>query len=519
MYIKFFKNQKGGSTKSIDYLLNDRVADGTAKILKGNEQLTRDLIQSITTKQKVTVGVLSFEEENLSISQKEELMIEFEKTLFPGLDQEQYNILWVEHRDKERLELNFVVPKIELSTQKAFNPYYHAVDFPRIEMFEDIYNIKYNLTSKKDPSKAQTVLGSKKEVNLFKDYKQLDEQLHKLVMGGDIKNREHLIELLTTNNIQVTRQNSEWISVKLPESKRAKRLKGSIYHEQFTSIRELEGISERAEQSVRAFQQRDTRRELEETLQRLEQYNGKKAGVNRGKYIRKSKPTLRQKNSIYSDVEWSSSRSDGNVSVPNAAGVDSSTTHEIPARPQELHHERECGTEQRPINDIHRDTEVEDDIRRRTIKRNRERAEEKRRIHEKDRGARVKLYQDITAESRAVRAKLEQGSQQLQGRYGETYSTRGANLERVRRLQKQSASDLRLSKQLDEGVENISKQSANCLRLSKQLNSASGTIQRSRESVKNLRKYSDEYQERKLEIKRMREARKRQKPQSRGMRM
>ena len=65
MVVKFFSNKKGGSSKAIDYLLNHREQQGTAKVLQGDPQLTRQIINSIQYKQKTTVGCLSFEEKNI----------------------------------------------------------------------------------------------------------------------------------------------------------------------------------------------------------------------------------------------------------------------------------------------------------------------------------------------------------------------------------------------------------------------------------------------------------------------
>ncbi|WP_434221106.1 hypothetical protein, partial [Klebsiella pneumoniae] len=39
-------------------------------------------------------------------------------------DRDQYACLWVEHRDKGRLELNFVIPNIELQSGKRLQPYF-----------------------------------------------------------------------------------------------------------------------------------------------------------------------------------------------------------------------------------------------------------------------------------------------------------------------------------------------------------------------------------------------------------
>ena len=222
MYVKFFENKKGGSSKAIDYLLNEREAQGTAKVLQGDPQLTKDLINSIQHKQKVTVGCLSFEEKNISQEQKIELMRDFEKHLLPGM-QGRYNILWVEHTDKDRLELNFVIPKIDLETQKALNPYFHKADFTRVDKWESLQNLKYGYSSKKDPAKRRTTNINSKEIHLAKDYEQLDKLLHNLTEQGTINNRSQLIELCESNNITITRKGKDYLSVKLPDSKKAKK--------------------------------------------------------------------------------------------------------------------------------------------------------------------------------------------------------------------------------------------------------------------------------------------------------
>mgnify|MGYP001770926462 CR=1 FL=1 len=270
MVVKFFGNKKGGSSKAIDYLLNEREAQGTAKVLQGDPTITREIINSIQYKQKVTVGVLSFEEKNIDQEQKYKLMKEFEETLLPGM-QDRYNILWVEHTDKDRLELNFVIPKIDLQTQKSLNPYYHKADLPRVEKWQDIQNLEYGYSSPKDPSKKRTLeTHSIKHIN--NDYEQLDKLLHNLVAEGTIKNREHLTELLKENGYQVTRTGKDYISIKTPESKRAKKFKGSIYNERFTSLEELRTISEERSQTIREYSQRDTQRELTRLKSQLREY-------------------------------------------------------------------------------------------------------------------------------------------------------------------------------------------------------------------------------------------------------
>ncbi|WP_141050922.1 relaxase/mobilization nuclease domain-containing protein, partial [Aliarcobacter cryaerophilus] len=276
MVVKFFSNKKGGSSKAVNYLLNHREQEGTARVLQGDPDLTKQIINNIKFKQKTTVGCLSFEEQNISEKMKHQLIEDFERMLIPGLDKSRYNILWVEHVDKGRLELNFVIPKIELETQKSLNPYYHKADLPRVEKWQDLQNLKYNYSSPKDPSKARTLQTNSKEVGLSKDYEQLDKLLHNLTLEGQIKNRDNLIELLQSNNIEVTRKGKDYLSIKLPESKKAKKFKGGIYDEQFTSTREIENISERAEQRVKQYNNRDTQADEQRLTRELESYTREK---------------------------------------------------------------------------------------------------------------------------------------------------------------------------------------------------------------------------------------------------
>ena len=276
MVVKFFSNKKGGSAKAVNYLLNHREQEGTARVLQGDPDLTRQIINDIQFKQKTTVGCLSFEEQNISEEMKHQLIEDFERMLIPGLDKSRYNILWVEHTDKGRLELNFVIPKIELETQKSLNPYYHKADLPRVEKWQDLQNLKYNYSSPKDPSKERNVEINSHIKKFNKSYEELNETIQELANQGHIQNREQLIELLKNSGIEVTRSGKDYISVKLPESKKARKFKGGIYEQQFTSTREIETISKETEQRVRKYNNRDTQTEQQRLARELESYTREK---------------------------------------------------------------------------------------------------------------------------------------------------------------------------------------------------------------------------------------------------
>ncbi len=265
MLVKFWGINQGGcdGDGSVNYLLNERVEQGTAKVLKGDANLTKSLLLSLTQKHKACVGCLSFEESNINESLKYELMESFENALLTESMQNRYNILWVEHTDKGRLELNFVIPKIDLERRKAFNPYYHKVDLKRIDTWKDCINLKHNFTNPKDLEKQQISnyhnTKTQQGKAIFKNYKDLDNYLYNAVTQGLLNSRAEIIEFLQASNYEITRQGKDYISVKLPNQQKAKRLKGIIYDERFTEQRLIEQELREYSQNKDTSRERDTR--------------------------------------------------------------------------------------------------------------------------------------------------------------------------------------------------------------------------------------------------------------------
>jgi Relaxase/Mobilisation nuclease domain len=123
MLIKIFNQGKNNGAEATNYLLSEAKHEGCKpQVLFGNAELTKQIISNIDRKQKYTSGVISFREgEELTREQKFELIDQFQKTFAPFKEEDRINFLWVEHRDKGRLEIHFLVPKEDLKTGKAFN--------------------------------------------------------------------------------------------------------------------------------------------------------------------------------------------------------------------------------------------------------------------------------------------------------------------------------------------------------------------------------------------------------------
>ena len=179
MIVKFSKHGKGKASGVLDYLLKEKGSKGTlvprthAKVLYGDPVLTEHLINTTSHKTKYKSGYLSFSEraDEISEADKKRIMQEFEAVIFCGLESDQYDILWVEHADKDiddahpvgRLELNFVIPCQELRSGKSFQPYYEPADQKRVNAWKNIINSEVKtikgepLSDPNDPERKRLV--------------------------------------------------------------------------------------------------------------------------------------------------------------------------------------------------------------------------------------------------------------------------------------------------------------------------------------------------------------------------
>lgn len=217
--------------------------------------------------------------------QKLKIIKDFERALLGDYMLDRVNVLWVEHSDKNgRLELNFLIPKIDLVTGKSFNPYFDKYDQSRIDLIKRIINDEYNLSSPDDPAKEQMISASKKNIGHYKNLEELDKKLHELVREGYIKNRDHMIELLNQSGIEVTRSTKKSITVVLPNQKTKNRLKGGIYDANFTGAQGLGELSQSSSRRIKEFHNRDTQAECERNRRKLEELVEKRDRFNKRKF-------------------------------------------------------------------------------------------------------------------------------------------------------------------------------------------------------------------------------------------
>lgn len=253
MIIKIHSRGSGSGSGPVDYLLGKDRDREDARLDRGDPEQMVQLIDSTHFAQKYTSGVLSFAERDLEEQQKQQIMDSFERTLLPGLDKDQYSILWVQHLDKDRLELNFVVANVELQSGKRLQPYYDKADRPRLNAWKDLVNDHYKLHDPNDPLNKRELctpnnLPKAKEAAAHA----ITDGLLKVAESGNLKNRDDVISTLENAGFEIARKTPKSISIKDPEGGRNIRLKGKIYEQDFRFGQELRADIEAASARYRA---------------------------------------------------------------------------------------------------------------------------------------------------------------------------------------------------------------------------------------------------------------------------
>ena len=262
MIVDFFRRGTGLSSGPIDYLLGKNRDREHASVLLGDVDEVAGLIDSSPYAKRYTAGCLSFYEHDLRPEAKQKIMADFEACLFPGLPQDSYRVLWVEHRDKlnietgqTRLELNFLIPNVEINTGKRLQPFYAAADLDRVECFKQITNHVHALYDPDDPANRQATKVAKALPTNAKELKAtLEIEATLAIAEGMVSDRQSLVKWLGDIGLEVTRQTPNSISIKHPDDAKARpiRLTGAMYEQDFRYTDESPSITSAASADYRA---------------------------------------------------------------------------------------------------------------------------------------------------------------------------------------------------------------------------------------------------------------------------
>ena len=250
MIVGFSKHGTGGGAGPVDYV-TDRKREGREEFepvtVRGDAEQTKQLIDSLDFKWKYTSGVLSFAPDEVITPEMESDIIDrFESLAFAGLENDQYNILWVRHSHAGHHELHFVTPRVELATGKSLNikpPGERARE--HFDDYRSEVNAKYGLADPADPDRAKNVSTPDHELKIaaeaLRKGQKAPDNMRELIDGvltqrasqGLIQSRDDVLEHVSQLGLEITRTGKNYITVSDPQSASRWRLKGGLYAKDF----------------------------------------------------------------------------------------------------------------------------------------------------------------------------------------------------------------------------------------------------------------------------------------------
>ena len=248
MLVKFFPRGVGKGSGPVEYITRKdspntgQLREPAPEIVRGNPEITKQLIDGLDFKYKYNSGVLSFAIEDAPTDTQQQAIIDsFEAYAFAGINDDSKNTLWVRHTHtgSDRVELHFVTPKVELDTGLSLNiapPGWHGYFKP----WQTYWNIKQDWARPDDlarkriyePGYVALIDAENKRAGLVTapdPKKQLTDYITKRIEAGLVTDRDRIISSFTELGLEIPRQGENYITVLDPETKDRYRLKGGIY--------------------------------------------------------------------------------------------------------------------------------------------------------------------------------------------------------------------------------------------------------------------------------------------------
>lgn len=256
MISRFFS--KSGSPKNaIDYLLDEAKQP---ELMRGNPAMFEAVASALPFKNKYTSGVLRFNEKPDQAT-LDAIMNEYSRFLTAGLNQPP-ELLWVMHQEHGETELHFVVPNVDLESQRLFQPYLHKRDLACRDALDNTINAKYGFTDPDDPANKRLVNSASNYLKTSKDRKELAQNIDDFVLNQAkeaLKNGFKYTSANAINDIKNlgfgVKTSRGKLSITHEQMGKPMRLKGAFYESNFSfsqsSVEAIASDSERYRASSR----------------------------------------------------------------------------------------------------------------------------------------------------------------------------------------------------------------------------------------------------------------------------
>ncbi len=266
MLIKLFRSGKGGGAAPVDYLIAPQVLaydgnrdlirvdagvplmksrDPLPEVLAGDPDHTRALIDACPHAWTYRAGVISFDKDDHPTEEQQQAVMDaFDELAFAGLDRDQIDMLWVRHSHEGRVELHFCTPRMELTSGKSLNiappGYQKAMDSLR-----DMLNKEHGWADPQDPSRSQDIKQLPEKKLRAQGREDIQHWLEDLIVAGQVSSRPDMVAALEGAGFELPRQGKTYLTVKDPDSDTRWRLKGDIFHADWTREKTAQRAAER----------------------------------------------------------------------------------------------------------------------------------------------------------------------------------------------------------------------------------------------------------------------------------
>jgi hypothetical protein len=256
VHIKFLDHGKGSPAKASAYLLDKLDHQGNVRagieVLKGDATTFNAICDSSPHLWKYTSGVIAWSKDDAPTDEQiKEVLDDFEKHAFSGLDPSQYHLFAVLHTDDDGSKhIHVLAPRLDIQSGKSLNiaPPGHEKHF---DSLRDFFNTKYQwsrpddlllMQTTQEPNyvaklnaQAKKILSSQELETLPKKQfcKAIDNYVQTLLKTQTVENRADIVACITQlNGIDSIKPSKEFLTVTLNNGKKH-RLKGDFYHEKF----------------------------------------------------------------------------------------------------------------------------------------------------------------------------------------------------------------------------------------------------------------------------------------------
>ena len=255
MHIKFLDHGKGSPAKASAYLLDklDHLGNVRAgiEVLKGDATTFNAICDSSPHLWKYTSGVIAWSKDDAPTNEQiKEVLDDFEKHAFSGLDPSQYHLFAVLHIDDDGSKhIHVLAPRLDIQSGKSLNiaPPGHEKHF---DSLRDYFNTKYQwsrpddlllMQTTQEPNhiaklnaQAKKILNEQDLTNLTKSQfcKVIDNYVKTLLKTQTVKNRAEIVSCIEQLEGVASVRAQQTVTVTLNNGKKH-RLSGDFYHEQF----------------------------------------------------------------------------------------------------------------------------------------------------------------------------------------------------------------------------------------------------------------------------------------------